>query len=182
MREDGYTFMELLVVITIMSFLGIGILLRQNFSKEDNALKNAALDLQSFIRLAQSNAQTSTLCEGSGSTAWTIEPRNQKTVELKCDISDPPPPITQKTLNFGTTIEIRNRPFGITGNGNCDTFFPIQILTIRYPTLSAKPSFESPIGNFCVVSSSYLDINLRNTKTGNTQTVTIDKGGTVDVK
>ncbi|OGE37503.1 hypothetical protein A3B45_01885 [Candidatus Daviesbacteria bacterium RIFCSPLOWO2_01_FULL_39_12] len=179
MRERGYTLVELLVVIAIISLFGIGTLLQQNFSREDTALKKGAADLQSFIRLAQSNAQTATICQSGSSSAWTIEPGNTRTVvDLKCDISDSNPPLTQQSLNFDPNIEI----LSITGNSNCDTSYPLQMLDIRFPTLSGKPVFESPVNNVCVVSSTFLNINLRNTKTGNTSTVTVDKGGMIDVR
>lgn len=179
MKNNGYTFIELLVVVTIISLVGIGILLQQKFSREDVALKKGAADLQSLIRVAQSSAQTAAVCQGSGSSAWTVEPKNTRiVVDLKCDISDPAPPLTQRSLNFDPNIEIAS----ITGNSNCDTFYPFQVLDIRFPTLSGKPVFESPVNNVCVISSTFLNINLRNTKTGNTTLVTVDKGGMVDVR
>lgn len=183
MKKNGYTFIELLVVITIMVLLGAGILLQQNLFKEDIALKGAAADVQSFIRLAQSNATTSVLCEGVGSSAWIIEPRNnagKDVLDLKCDQPNPNPAILQTTFSFDPAILIDS----IKGNftGSCNTNAPTQTLTIRFPILSAKPNFESPSNNSCVLSSTNLEISLKNTKTNKTIIVTIDKGGSVDVK
>lgn len=183
MKKNGYTFIELLVVITIMVLLGAGILLQQNLIKEDNVLTGAASDLQSFLRLAQSYATTSVLCEGVGSSAWTIEPRKnagKDVLDLKCDQPDPKPAIWQKTFNLNPNIEISS--IGGNNSGGCNANYPTQNLTIRYPVLSAKPNFDSPVGNSCVLSSTYLDFTLKNTKTTKTIIVTVDKGGTVDVK
>lgn len=179
MKKNGYTFMELLVVITIMVLLGAGILLQQNLIKEDNVLTQAAADLQSFIRLAQSNATTAVLCEGEGTISWIIEPtlNNKQRLNLKCKNASSPQPIQQKTFVFGGNIEIA----AVLGASGCNANFPSQNLQIIFATLSSKPTFDSPIP--CVKNSTtFLDFIVKNSKTSSQLTVTIDLGGTVDVK
>lgn len=176
MRSNAFTLVELLIVIAIMGFLGVGIALQQTLSKEDIDLKLKAADLQSFIRVAQTNATARVLCNNVGGAYWLIRPINIKTLELRCYTTDPATTYLEKTYTLSDNIEM----VSIMGSSGCNSNFTIQTLQVKFTPLSAKPAFESAVA--CVPSSPYLDIKIRNTKTLDETTVTIDKGGMVDVK
>lgn len=174
--KTGFTLMELVIVITIIGFFGVGIILQQNLSKEDIDLKGAASDLQSFIRVAQTNATARVLCNGDGGAYWIIKPKDIKTLELRCYTTNPATTYLDKTYTFGNNLQI----ISILGGSGCNTNFPAQDLQFKFTPLSAKSAFESAVA--CVPQSPYIDIKLRNSKTLNETTVSVDKGGMVDVK
>lgn len=176
MKKNAFTLIELLIVMAIMGFLGMGILLQQNLSKEDLDLKLKAADLQSFIRVAQTNATARVLCNSIGGAYWLIRPISIKTVELRCYTTDSATAYLEKTYTFSDNIEM----VSIMGSSGCNSNFTAQTVQVKFTPLSAKPAFESAVA--CVPQSPYLDIKIRNTKTLNETTVTLDKGGTVDVK
>lgn len=88
MQSAGYTLVELLVVISILSILAaVGFVNFNRFSSNQVTTK-AAGQIQTFLRLAQSNATTSTICNTQGSTSWSIKFVNATTIELRCNPSD----------------------------------------------------------------------------------------------
>lgn len=62
MRSAGYTLIELLVVISIIGILSVVAFVNIKDFSSSQALKKAAGDVQSFLRLAQSNATSSAFC------------------------------------------------------------------------------------------------------------------------
>ncbi len=70
MHSSGYTLVELLVVIAIIALLAVvGFVSFRGFSEKQGP-KNAAGQIQSLIRLAQSNATSSTMCNGQPAESW----------------------------------------------------------------------------------------------------------------
>lgn len=81
----GYTLIELLVVISIIALLAVvGFVNFKTFSANQVAVK-AAGQIQSYLRLAQTNASTSTKCKnGLETTGWSVV-LNTASVELECN-------------------------------------------------------------------------------------------------
>ncbi len=131
MRSAGYTLIELLVVISIIGILSVvGFVNIKDFSSAQ-ALKKAAGDVQSFLRLAQSNATSSAFCNKVGvvdvyGVSWkvTFSPSDvvitcgsnpsYKTLKLQTGITikDPPSPVVYSVLkgipDSGVTIILTN--------------------------------------------------------------------------
>ncbi len=100
MRSAGYTLIELLVVISIIGILSVVAFVNIKEFSSSQALKKAAGEVQSFLRLAQSNASSSTLCNGVGGVPWTVT-INTNTVVITCNIDTP---YKTLTLQSGITI------------------------------------------------------------------------------
>jgi len=175
----GFTLVEILVVIAIMTI--IGVLAYANFSnlKSDRDLKSAASDVQSFLRLAQSNSTARVRCgedtTGSGAN-WLVEFRTNKiNADLKCQIASfpPPDPTLHKTLTISNGITIDS----IIGDSSCVAGFPV-ILT--FAPLYGDVSFSDTGVPNCNTSSK-LTINLKDPK-DNLRSVIISKGGSVDIQ
>ena len=87
----GYTLIELMVVIAIIAILSlVGFVNFKSFSVNQIPVK-AAGQVQSYLRLAQSNATTSTLCNGLTANNWFLTFSIPKpvtvSVELGCSNS-----------------------------------------------------------------------------------------------
>lgn len=84
----GFSLVELLVVITIISVLsGVGFVSYKDFAYNQDAVK-ASQEIQSILRLAQTNATTSTRCNSVGSAEWSLNMLNSTTLELRCNPSN----------------------------------------------------------------------------------------------
>lgn len=84
MRSAGYTLIELLIVMLIMSIIGVaGYVSYKEFAA--NQVTNKALgQVQTLLRLAQSNATSSTLCNNNQNVGpWSLI-FNQGNVGLAC--------------------------------------------------------------------------------------------------
>lgn len=82
----GYTLIELLVVIAIISLLSLaGFVSFKSFSADQAAVK-AAGQIQSYLRLAQTNASSSTNCNNQQATDWSVV-LNLTSVDLRCNNS-----------------------------------------------------------------------------------------------
>jgi len=96
--ESGYTLVELLVVLAIMAIIAVGTFVTSRGFSQDQAVVRAMGQVQSLIKLAQSNANSNLKCNGVPSSHWyvefdSIQTQNQiqKTqVYLKCQVYDIP--------------------------------------------------------------------------------------------
>lgn len=85
MRSSGYTLIELLIVISIIALLSVvGFVNFKDFSANQVAVK-AAGQVQTLLRLAQSNATSSTKCNALGSSSWSLVFLDNKAIELRCN-------------------------------------------------------------------------------------------------
>lgn len=175
MNNKGFTLIELLVVISIMALLATVSFAKYASLREDQYLKNAANELQSLVRVAQTNAGSGVLCGSVPGATWLVEFIDSKTIDLKCYISDPAA-ISQKTLLLTNNIEVS----GISGTGNCDV--PVRV---NFAPLYGTVTFTSknlPYGS-CFQSSNELTVTLRKIDgTGVTKVITFNKGGSVEIK
>lgn len=110
MRPAGYTLIELLVVISIIGILSVVAFVNIKDFSSAQALKKAAGEVQSLLRLAQANASSSTLCNNVGGVSWTVKFNTDSTIQIKCGPTDYP--IKTLTLQTGITI-INNTPFSV---------------------------------------------------------------------
>lgn len=115
---EGFTLIELLVAISIMAVVGIVALSNYGSGfKNDKRLKNATLDVQTFLRLAQTNATSSLKCASSTpSTGWIVEFTNGSNLSLKCQYSSGTTSIKTLSLSSYSTVAMT---FANVAGSNC---------------------------------------------------------------
>ncbi len=82
--QRGFTLIELLVVIAIMVITSVFTLANYRSFGDDQNFKNAALDVQSFLRLAQANATSSLKCQDNSNNGWLVTFAMPRNLDLKC--------------------------------------------------------------------------------------------------
>lgn len=170
----GYTLIELLVVISIIAIMAVvGFVNFKNFSAS-KVTEKAVGQVQTLLRLAQSNASSGTVCGSVGGVTWSlILKADKKNIDLVCGALDAPQ--LQKTYTL-ENAEIDS----IKCSTTAAAFNPP--LTISYAHLSGKMAFSSTEG--CVGSAADLIITLKNkiNPSAAQKTLTISKGGAIDVR
>ncbi len=159
--QRGFTLIELLVVIAIMSITGIYTIANYRSFGEDQNLKSAALEIQSLLRLAQSNSTSNLKCQDKPTTNWLVTFASATSLDLNCQNSTgtigslrPPLPLPAK-ITYTVT------------SGSCNN--PISI---AFAPLSGAVTASCGSGS--------ITINLLNSK-GNTKQVIIEQGGRIYV-
>lgn len=161
LHERGFTLVELLVVIAVMSLVGVYTFANYKSFGEDQNLKNAALDIQGILRSAQISASTNTKCSSKYGATWQVVYTDTKNLTLQCKEPDASSFVVKKTLTLGTNITV-----AVSGNN------------ISCPSPSvANFTPVSGVVDFGATSCTKLTFALTNSKTTSTQTVVIDTGG-----
>lgn len=172
MRPVGYTLIELLVVISIISLMAIiGFANFKDFSRDQVVVK-AAGQVQSLLRLAQSNATSSTLCNGSGATSWYInitDDANNSIIQLNCDPGG--------TLR---SYPLENAKVSIAASG-CSFNLPVRI---SYAVgTGAQTLASSGASDTCLKSSKFtLTITNFPNPSASPKSFNVSKGGAIDVQ
>jgi len=185
--ERGFTLIELLVVISIIAIIAVTVIVNFGSFDEDANLKNMAFDIQSYLRLAQANAQAGVKCaDGTGGAGWSIiiDGRDENSIHLRC---------AEKEAEEGTFSV--NQPAYIsfingvssTGRVKCNSSFTtsaVSAITFKFVYLTGAVSFEdADSANDCAENSSNIAITLHKREgSGDFKTVTINPGGAVDVE
>lgn len=165
----GFTLIELLIVISIMAIMGTFAIANYRTFGEDKDLENAALDVVSFIRMAQTNATTNLKCVLEYGGIWQIEYFSRTVINLNC--KEAASFINKKKLQMKANIKVDL----ITGN-------PSSYCTAGYGSIINFTSINGQIelgGNSNCAS---LTATLKNTTRPNTKNVIIEKGGKIDVQ
>ena len=181
--QSGYTLIELLVVIAIIAILSVvGFVSINNFSSTQ-ALKKAAGEIQSFLRLAQSNATSSTLCkENSYGSSWTIKFVDSSNIDLICLFTTLANPIPSEyiyktlTLQSGVTI---NTITALT----CTLSLPVMIIYSALkgvPIVSNSDHISTDHNDTCLGGGQEININLTNSS--GTKVVNFTSGGAINVQ
>lgn len=171
MSTAGYTLIELLIVMVIMSIIGtIGYINYKQYAA-NQVTNKAAGQIQSVIRLAQTNATTGTLCGTQGGTSWRVRfETDKKTIKLICAENS-----EQKNyiLENAEIAEIK-------GSEHCNQLdFPFSI---TFSPGDGAVSFSSP--DPCLQYSPSLVISVKNSQNPNVppKLFNISKGGAIDVQ
>ncbi|MDO8619046.1 MAG: type II secretion system protein [Candidatus Daviesbacteria bacterium] len=161
----GFTLIELLVVISIMTLAGTFALVNLGSFRKDQELQSAVVDVQNFLRLAQTNASTNLKCNSVAGVPWDIEFKDSQHVNLICADQ-----IT--TLPMRSTILIDT----VTGAINCQ--FPVKV---EFAPVFGTVSFIQNPGDSCInVGTQSLMVTIKN-DSGN-KVITITKGGSINVQ
>lgn len=168
-EKNGFTLIELLVVIAVMAIIGTFTLANYRSFGEEANLKSEALNIQSLIRQAQTNATTNAACDLQYSSTWQVEFTSTTTVNLKCSTAVS----VIKPLTFGANIVIDQ----ISGNhSSCSTMF-----TINFAPFTGQVSFKNNAGAL-LTSCTSLTITLKNSQTVSTKDLKVEAGGRVYVQ
>lgn len=139
---------------------------------EDQKLKNAAQDVQSFLRLAQSNATSNVKCGTQFGALWFVQFADWNTIQLYCR-NLPASPSIIKTLKLDTNIKIQNVsgiPSSVCPSAGSTVF---TSFTIKFVLLTGKII----IGPNTRCTS--LTITLVNNKNSSTRDMKIEQGGRI---
>lgn len=174
---NGYTFIELLVVISIIAILGVGIFLNsKNFSQEQ-VVKKAQGEIQSYLRLAQSNATSNLKCSGEASTSWGVAFFSDH-LALTCNTASTNNiVISNWNLENATIYGLycsTSSPSGCPPSGT--SISPIG-LGVNFSPLYGKVTF-----GICSGSSTFLTVALYNSKINTYKCLNISNGGSIDVQ
>ncbi|TSC66687.1 MAG: hypothetical protein CEO21_126, partial [Microgenomates group bacterium Gr01-1014_80] len=164
--------MELLVVISVMAIIGVLAFANYNSLGQDQNLKAAASDVQSYLRLAQANASSRIKCAddttGSGAD-WIVSfETDQLTLNLLCQIPPAAPVLSAPPLVLTNNITIDSV------NG-CTNNFPVTVTFL--PLLGGVVFADTGI---TCVSGPTLTVNLKD-PSGNTISVILNKGGLIGI-
>lgn len=168
--SKGFTLVELLVVMAIIALVSVFTFSNYKSFGQDQSLKNAALDIQTQLRAAQTNATTNLQCGSEYSAIWQVEfTSDATTVNLKCSLS----PDIQKTLKLDTDIKVLE----VSGT-SCPSTLPF---TVSFKPLSGNMEIYDSTPTL-MSSCSLLTVTLQHTQTTNTKLLNIEKGGKVYVQ
>lgn len=133
---SGFTLVELLVVLSIMAILGVVAFANFGTLREDQALKGAAFDAQSQLRVAQTNATANLKCSEQTALAWRtqfVKVGSEYQVKTFCQYTGGEGPVwfPVKTVTLPSEILIEkiatHDPSCFTPNPTNPTFQPISV-------------------------------------------------------
>lgn len=182
MRSSGYTLIELLVVITILGILSVVMFLNIKNSSQDLALDKNIDEVQTMLRLAQSNATAAVKCNGSSAISWMVEfDTSQQDVSLICNNSTEPPVIKKELKMETDDIEVLSIS---TGEACFSTTYPTYPLTVIFSSPFGKVDFVVARGienAECIAETNEITIRAKNKKSGNDKKGLIfTRGGAVE--
>lgn len=189
----GFTLIELLVVISIMAIVAVALFLNLGSFDEDANLKNEAFNIQSYLRLAQANAQAGVKCpDDTTSVSWSVSfnDRAKDAIKLGChDQSGQAQEARVWSLNFPAYVDSIK---GLSGSSECLSSLdpgnpedPVNyIITITFASLTGKTTFaDGDKVNECLKNSKNMVITVRKKlDSEDFKTVTINSGGSIDVE
>lgn len=181
----GYTFIELLVVIGIIAILSVIAFINIKDFSSSQALVKAAGEIQSMLRLAQSNASSSTVCGNQGNQAgvsWTARFNNDNSINIYCGTDSSCTEIScYKTISLEQKVQIS----AIKTSACTNLSLP---LTITYSALKGVPLVADNAGHIstnksdpCFGANSDTTIVLINSK-GDTKNIVVTGGGGINVQ
>jgi prepilin-type N-terminal cleavage/methylation domain-containing protein len=166
-KQNGFTLTELIVVLTIMTVVGaVAFANFGTFNKNQNLQKNAE-NIISLLREAQSNARSGVTCQSTSNKGWFVEFKlGGKDVNMYCNDASGVK-IPQKTLT------ILDPGINVEQAASCNFDY-----VVHFPPLNGDAQFDncSNIPN--------IEIPIKNTASNpvETKTITVDKGGSIDLR
>lgn len=162
-NSRAFTLIELLVVIAIISLLSlVGFVNFKSFSADQVAIK-AAGQIQSILRLAQTNASTSTNCNGSPQTnGWSVD-LNSALIVLNCN------GIFQKSYVLDNVqITLIDPPIGCSSGPSFTLTYSISTGALTLPCSASISSVTFKVQHSSDPTKS--------------KTLTVTKGGAINVQ
>ena len=188
----GFTFVELLVTLSIISVLSLIGIAGLGPLQEDKSFKNAALDLQIFLKTAQTDASSQVKCGSNLKVAKyaVVFDSTNAIASMYCDSANSSDTavckdakswlllkqLTLTQVNKNITID------SIKGITN-----PVGDAVVCFSALSGQITFADNTETGSFKNSSEITITLKNNKTSTSSkpviaTLNISKGGSIDAK
>lgn len=187
---SGFTLIELIVAMAIMAGLTAVMLPQMSRFRTQKALPDAAEQVQTAIRLAQSNATSGTICKGrkaSGEWHFELKGKNSYTIDSTCSDYDPATP----TPSPEPTILPAN--VSIVGVNICSPYPPTGSIAdysgfgVSFKSIDGTVSFLQPDGTSCPTTDALnaavkMTITLQlGTNASDQSKIVVEKGGAVYV-
>ena len=169
--RGGFTLIELLIVISIIAIISVvGFVNFKGFS-DDQVTINAVGQIQSTLRLAQSNATSSTLCNNSATTSWYLNFTSSTAFQLNCN----PGGFTVKSYT------LTDATVAITGSLGCSIPYPA---TVSYLPGAGKQTISSSGALASCLQSTKITFTVSNTKNPSASPIplNISSGGAINVQ
>lgn len=180
----GYTLIELLVVLAIIAILAIFVFANYKDFSSGQVLIRATSQIQSLLRLAQTNASSNVLCNGISATEWFVVFTNSSstsTVDLYCKTTTENK-IKTVTLAQGVTFDPSTYD---PPDGSSCSAFPEKPFIISYQPLVGKINFSirDAGSSRCNIDDAVqkVTIPIKYAINNSTGTFVISKGGGIDV-
>lgn len=175
---NGFTLVELLVVVAIMAITGVFAFANFASFGEDKKLTNTTLEIQSLLKTAQTNAISNVKCsDDSFNAIWKVEFLiDNKTINLKCNNDSPIKTVTLDKISANISIDSVSGQTSIPSSECPDLPF-----TTTFDRLTGKIKVEGEDYKDCIA----MTVVVKNSKitTGlNTKSLKIEKGGRIYVE
>jgi len=168
--KSGFTLVELLVVISIISILSVIIAVNFKDFSQDELSKKAISEIQTYLRTAQANATTSPLCDKASGVDWGVNFKTDKQrIELVCG----PTNTIIKTLILDNLQLDSIEGSSCTVPKNLPLIVSFTALTGAVRIIGSDP---------CIGKSSKVTLNIKNLKSKEIKSFSISSGGAIDVE
>lgn len=184
--KNGFTLLELLIVISILGVVLMVVLPNFKGIGEEQKLKSTASEIQTAFRTAQNNASSGVKCGSTDKSApfWLVKALNSNTIQIKLVCPTPGNPnreLPYKTLNPSASIGSVNL-YNASGAG-CS--LDIRDASVRFSNISASIDFTASSTSECsasqITDAARMEIALLSSGSF-TYKVVVDKGGGIYVK
>lgn len=169
MKRNAFTLIELLVVMAIMAILGSVVFVNFKGFAQDQILNKTIGEIQTYLRLAQTNATAGVVCPNQGGGAdWRLK-LDTDIVLLECSTDDfltTPSPVK--------TLKLENVKIDFAEGSSC-------LIYVTYSKLNGSAKIGSDPTS-CINISDQVLVNIKNLKTNNIKSFTISKGGAIDAQ
>ncbi len=166
-----------------MAILGVVAIANYRSFGEDKDLESAALNIQSQVRTAQTNASTNLKCAGRPVGLWKIDFYKQSgkyIAQTDCYYFNGAV-LTQSVINkHELPPNIIIEKIFDSGSAGCENTLPTDVVSyaaLTFKLLATAISFESSVDRVIYQTCNKFQVQLKNTKTNSTRQVIIDKGG-----
>lgn len=183
-NASGFTLVELMIVIAIISVASIVVLPNIKNIKDEQNLTSAAVEMQTYLRSAQANAASGFgTCSNRQNLGWEVVFTSINNYQIKSICPGipgpkyPPDPIETQTKS----VELAPLSLSISTNdtgANC-TFGSLSssnVLKITFDNITGTVNFVLPQNATCTSSPSQISLLLSPSKS-----VIIEKGGRIYV-
>lgn len=185
----GYTLVELLVVVAIIAIISTVVFANYRDFSKDQILVKATGQIQSLLRLAQTNASSGLKCGADTATEWYVKFDPDKNhIRLFCQNSAGQVEITSKIITLDTDVAngVSVNEITFDAGSGCPSFSSANSFTVSYKPVFGQISFVLGRGGVteCVVNSvaQKASVKIKYTKNSvdNFKTFNINRGGAID--
>lgn len=165
---NGYSLVELMIVVSLITILTVAVYAGSRTFSQDQTLIKSVSDIQSLVRLAQTNSTAGAICNTVAPSSWAVTFNPDSTsLGLVCNGS-----VVIKTLNLEAT-----QVASVLGS-NCPSASALPV-SVNFASVFGKVSFVGT--DVCLGRSSSLTVTLQNVKNSSTRVLRINSGGSIDV-